>query len=165
MEKELETTVKELDRVKDQMIRLRADFDNAQKRFLREKAEHQEFATSDLLRQLLDIYDDFERALAVDPEKGGAPAFRTGVEMIARRMADFLKSNGVTEMNPVGEMFDPAQHEAVAHEATDKAPESTVLEQLRKGYVMNGKVLRHASVKVATTPLQNTEEKEEESNG
>ena len=140
---------KELEAVRHQMLRLQADFENAKKRWLKDQAEFQETANGDLLRQLLEIYDDFERALAARPAVNECETFLSGVEMIAKRMESFLRSYGVVPMEAVGTPFDPSRHEAVAHEATDSAPESTVLVELRKGYLMNGRVLRHAAVKVA----------------
>ncbi|MBI3333821.1 MAG: nucleotide exchange factor GrpE [Candidatus Omnitrophica bacterium] len=150
--KELEAKTKEMSDLRGQTLRLQADFDNAKKRWLKEQAEFQETANGELLRQLLEIHDDFERALAARPAPVGVQAadeFQRGVEMIAKRLAEFLKSYGVVPMEPKGKPFDPNQHEAVAHEATEAVPESTILEELRKGYWMNGRVLRHAVVKVA----------------
>ena len=147
--KELEAKTKELEALRGQMLRLQADFDNAKKRWLKEQAEFQELANRDLLMELLEIHDDFERALNSSPAVAENAVFRDGVEMIGKRFESFLKSYGVVSMETVGKIFDPAMHEAVAHEATDSAPESAILEELRKGYLMNGRVLRHAVVKVA----------------
>ncbi len=140
---------KELEAVRNQMLRIQADFENAQKRWLKAQAESQEVANEAILRQLLEIFDDFERALKADASGANGQTFRAGVEMIARRMEEFLKSYGVVPMDPVGNLFDPTQHEAIAHEATDSAPEATVLAELRKGYLMNGRGLRPSTVKVA----------------
>ncbi|MBI3317909.1 MAG: nucleotide exchange factor GrpE [Candidatus Omnitrophica bacterium] len=140
---------KELEKLQDQLLRLQADFENAKKRWLKSQAEFQEQANAELLRQLIEILDDFERALSAPADEEAAGTFRLGVEMIARRLEAFLKSYGVVPMEAVGKLFDPTRHEAVAHEATGAAPESTVLSELRKGYLMNDKVLRHAVVKVA----------------
>ena len=148
-DKELEARTKELEDLRAQLLRLQADFENFKKRTLKEQAEFQESANRDLLRELLEVYDDFERALKHAPPAVPDPVFRDGVEMIGKRFESFLKSYGVVPMESVGKIFDPTQHEAVAHEATDAVPESTVLEELRKGYLMNGRVLRHAVVKVA----------------
>ena len=146
---ELEAKTKELEGFREQTVRLQADFENAKKRWLKEQAEFQESANRDLLRELLEIRDDFERALNHAPSANEDSMFRGGVEMIGKRLEDFLKSYGVVPMDAAGQLFDPAKHEAVAHEATDAVPESTVLSELRKGYLMNGRVLRHAVVKVA----------------
>ncbi len=151
---------KELEALRNQMLRVQADYENAKKRWLKEQAEFQEMANGELLHQLLEIYDDFERALessivdrqsSIDKE-AESDTFRAGLEMIAKRIEELLKSYGVVPMEAQGKLFDPTQHEAVAHEAVDSVPESTVLEELRKGYLMNGRVLRPAAVKVAVKP-------------
>lgn len=146
----------ETERLKDQLLRLQADFENARKRWRKDLADIQERASADVLRELLEIHDDFQRALAA--KQTAANQFVAGVEMISRRLEDFLKSYGIAPIEAVGKPFDPMLHEAVAHEVTDTAPESTVLEELRRGYCMNGRVLRPAVVKVAKS-------KEESSNG
>ncbi len=143
----------EVEQLNHQLLRLQADFENARKRWGKERAEIQEISNLDILRQLLEIHDDFQRAMgaaAAGTEKDGN--FYKGVEMIARRLEAFLKSYGIAPIDAAGKPFDPMLHEAVAHEASDAVPESTVLEELRKGYWMNGKVLRHSVVKVSTTP-------------
>ncbi len=156
---ELEARTKESEDLRNQLLRLRADFDNAQRRWVKEQAQSQEQANRQILTELLEIHDDFERAMANCPstgsERAGEPAlsevegFRTGVEMIGKRLESFLKSYGVTPMEAEGKPFDPSEHEAVAHEESDQVPESTVLAELKRGYRMNGKVLRHAVVKVS----------------
>ncbi len=146
---ELEAKTKDQEALQVQLLRLQADFDNAKKRWLKEQAEFQEQANRDLLRELLEICDDFERALGSAPSANENSVFRGGVEMIGKRLEIFLKSYGVVPMETKERLFDPVLHEAVAHEQSDSAPESTILEELRKGYLMNGKVLRHAVVKVA----------------
>ena len=136
--------------LKDQLLRLQADFENARKRWRKEQAQVQERANADLLRELLDISDDFQRALSAkvsDPNQ-----LIAGVEMISRRLEEFLKSYGIAPIEAAGKPFDPLLHEAVAHEVDESVPEATVLEELRKGYQMNGKVLRTAVVKVASRP-------------
>ena len=150
--------------MKDQLLRIQADFENARKRWRKEQAEIQERANADLLRELLDIYDDFQRAVAAHQGEQ-ADTFLKGVEMIARRLEAFLKGYGITPIDAAGKPFDPSLHEAVAHEVNESVPEATVLEELRKGYQMNGKVLRTAVVKVASRPEQKPEQKEDLENG
>jgi molecular chaperone GrpE len=146
----------EVDLLKNQILRLQADFDNAKKRWLKQGAEFQEMANKDVLARLIDIYDDFERALSA--AKQDPSQFQAGVEMIAKRMGAFLKEYGVEPMNAKGKSFDPERHEAVAHEATESVEESTVLEELRKGYLLNGRVLRPSVVKVAVKPGESASE-------
>ena len=150
---------KELEATRNQLLRLQADFENARKRFLKAQAESQELANADLLRQLLEIYDDFQRALQAG---GQADLFRAGIEMIAKRMEIFLASYGVAPIQARGQLFDPERHEAVAHEVNEKVPESTVLEELRKGYMMNGRTLRTAVVKVAVKPEHSVSDSKKE---
>ena len=142
--------------MQDQLLRLQADFENARKRWRSEQAQIQERANADVLRELLEITDDFQRALSAktaDPNQ-----LIAGVEMIARRLEGFLKSYGIAPIEAEGKLFDPVLHEAVAHEVSESIPDGTVLSELRKGYTMNGRVLRTAVVKVAS---QCKEQKEE----
>ncbi len=139
--------------MRDQMLRLQADFENAKKRWVKEHAEIQENANADLVRQLLEVLDDLGRALSSGGEAPADPgSFRTGVGMIHRRLEELLESYGLTAIEAVGQPFDPMRHEAVAHEASDSVPESTVIAELRRGYVMNGRVLRPSVVKVSVRP-------------
>ena len=149
MEEEKEVAA-ETEKLKDQLLRLHADFENARKRWRKEQAEVQERATADLLRELLEIHDDFQRALSA--KRSDPNQLIAGVEMISRRLHDFLKSYGIQPLEAEGKLFDPALHEAVAHEATESVPEGTILSELRKGYTMNGRVLRTAVVKVSSQP-------------
>ena len=140
---------KELESAKAQVLRLQADFDNAKKRWLKEQAEFEEVANSSIMREFLEIFDDFDRALKTAAPSVGNQDVRAGLEMIYKRMESFLKSYGVIPMEAIGQLFDPRLHEAVAHEETEIVPESTVLSELRRGYLMNSRVLRPAVVKVA----------------
>ena len=154
----------EAESLKNQLLRLQADFENAKKRWLRREAELQEFANKDMLSQLLEIHDDFGRALSASNDADSG-VFLSGVEMIAKRMESFLKSYGVEPINAKGKLFNPEQHEAVAHEATEAVAESTVLEELRRGYLLNGRVLRPSVVKVAVKPEAPAPESNEKSEG
>ena len=145
-----QTASPELSQLQDQMLRLQADFENARKRWVRQQAEIQEAANAQLLRELLDVYDDFQRAISLGPAAQETNSVMTGVGMIAKRLEELFKSYGVQPMDAMGKPFDATLHEAVAHEATPLVAESTVLAELRKGYLMNGRVLRPAVVKVAT---------------
>lgn len=152
MGKALESKSKELETTRNQALLLQADFENAKKRWLKSQAEIQEQAQGNLLRKFLEIFDDFERALGSQGTAAESQLFRTGVEMIHKRIDAFLKSYGVLPLEATGKPFDPTQHEAVAHEPTDSVPESTVVAELKKGYLMNGRVLRPSVVKVAVKP-------------
>ena len=140
----------------DQLLRLRAEFENTRKRMLRDQQEHERRTSERLLAEFLGVLDDFERAFAAAEQDTDPTHLRTGIEMIYRRMKDFLKGHGVEPIESLGQRFDPAQHEAVEHVSTGDQPEDTVIGELRKGYVRHGRVLRPASVKVATRRPEQT---------
>ena len=150
---QLEVKEKGAAALRDQLLHLQADFENAKKRWLKAEAESQELAHGELLKQFLEIFDDFERASEAAPE-ADAQTLKEGIRMMSKRLEGFLKSYGVSRMEAQGKLFDPHLHEAVAHEERSDLLESTVLEELRKGYLMNGRVLRPAVVKVAVKPKE-----------
>jgi len=139
--------------------RLQADFENYKKRSQKERESLMEIATEILVLKLLPVVDNLERAinsakdLSVAP-KGEAETKKSnnlqeGMNLIYRQMNEFLEEAGVTKVSGKGEVFDPAFHEAVAQEETDKYPEGTILEELQKGYLLNSKLIRPARVKIA----------------
>jgi molecular chaperone GrpE len=134
--------------LQDRLLRTAAEFDNYRKRVERERREQNEFATADLLRDVLPIVDDLERALQV-PATGEAATYRQGVELIHRQLLDMLRKRGVTPIDSVGADFDPNFHQAVIHEATAEHREGEVMQELRRGYMLGERLLRPAMVKVA----------------
>jgi molecular chaperone GrpE len=141
----------EAGRLREALLRKAADFENLKRRSEREKTDYYRFALTEVLRDILGVVDNFERALAHAPASG-AEDFRAGVEMIARQLNELLRKYGVTEVPAVGEPFDPQYHEAVMREETDAAPHGTVLEVFQRGYVLNERLLRPAMVKVSAVP-------------
>ncbi|MEW6171834.1 MAG: nucleotide exchange factor GrpE [Bacillota bacterium] len=129
-----------------QLLRLRADFENMRKRVNKEREELLHFAGEALVAALLPVLDDFERALKSPGDK--IEDFLAGLEMIHRRLSETLTQEGLEVIPTVGDVFDPTRHEAVAFETTRKEPANTVLEEFRRGYTFRGKVLRPALVKV-----------------
>lgn len=136
---------------RERILRLRADFDNFRKRAERERAEIERFALADLLRDLLPVVDNLERALAVpEPSSGGEGSdLRRGVEMIARQFQELLKRNGLVPIPALGERFDPSVHEAVLREESDAVEHPMVAAELQRGYRLNDRLLRPSLVKVA----------------
>jgi len=131
----------------NRLIRMQADFDNYRKRVAREREELLSRASEQLICTLLPVLDNFERALSVsydDTEK-----LLAGMKMISRQFQDILKKEGLTPIPAVGEEFNPELHEAVLKVESEEFAENTVAEELRKGYILNGKVIRPAMVKVA----------------
>jgi molecular chaperone GrpE len=131
----------------DQLRRLAAEFDNYKKRMAREHEELRERAAERLLRDLLPVFDDLGRALAAF-ETAETEAIADGVALVHRALWTLLEREGVAELDPTGDMFDPHRHEALLSQPAD-APEGTVLEVIQKGFLLGDRVLRPARVVVA----------------
>lgn len=134
--------------LRDQYLRKLADTDNLRKRFEREKSEHRQYALSELLLELLDVLDNFERALESPGETGEGDTFRSGVELIHRMFQNVLLRKGVRPLESSGRTFDPAFHHAMTVEESDEVSEPEVAEVLQKGYMLHNRLLRPALVKV-----------------
>ena len=132
----------------DRILRLQADFDNYRRRTRQEQTELGAYVTQSLIRELLPVVDNFERALASRPAEDPT-GFGAGVDMIFRQLYAVLEKQGVSRVETVGTMFDPNRHEAILKAEDSDQPEGTVVEELQKGYAVSGKVLRPALVKVA----------------
>lgn len=133
----LATVVAERDGYLDALQRLKAEFANHRRRNLEQATAQREQAAAGLVEKLLPVLDSLTAAIAHDPAT---------ITPINDSLLDTLRGQGLAELNPVGEAFDPEQHEAVLHEAGDGGP--MVIEVLRVGYAWNGRVIRPAMVKV-----------------
>ncbi|MCK5375734.1 MAG: nucleotide exchange factor GrpE [Acidobacteria bacterium] len=150
IQEEVDHLKNELDHVRDIYLRKLAEFDNFRKRTEREREDFQQTAGEDLVKELLPVLDNFERAL--QQEKTDSGAFRDGIEMIARQFWDTLQRKGLEVVNPEGQPFDPELHEAVQRvEAADHAP-GTVVWVMLKGYTFGDRLIRPAMVGVAVEP-------------
>jgi molecular chaperone GrpE len=147
---ELERLQQETERLRELYLRKLADFDNYRKRQEREMGEFRRFANAELLRDCLPVLDNLERALASPGSDDGG--LRTGLELVLRQFKDVLGRHGLVGIDPLGEEFDPAVHEAVSRQETRDAAENTVVEVLQKGYLLGEKLLRPALVVVAAAP-------------
>jgi molecular chaperone GrpE len=139
---------RERDDYYDRWLRKTAEFDNYRKRIERERREQADQAIVNLMEELLLAVDDLDRAVTVDGEKSST-AYRKGVELIHAKLHDFLRKHGVTPIESLGADFDPNLHQAVLHESSPAHREGEVIGELRRGYLMNGRLLRPAMVKVA----------------
>jgi molecular chaperone GrpE len=132
---------------RDRYLRLLADFDNYRRRVEREHESAAQSGREQMIRSLLNVVDDFERALPyVDAEPS---PLAEGVNSIYRKLLGVLENEGVTAFNSVGEVFNPALHEAVGSTATSDYPAGVVTQELRRGYRQGEKVLRPAHVLVS----------------
>jgi molecular chaperone GrpE len=145
---ELTDLQRERDDYKDRWLRKGAEFDNYRKRIERERREQADQSVVDLLEDLLLVVDDFDRALTVDAGADGG-AYRKGVELIHGKLHDLLRKQGLKPIDAVGADFDPNVHQAVVHEESPEHREGEVIGELRKGYLLNDRLLRPAMVKVA----------------
>jgi molecular chaperone GrpE len=144
---ELADVLREREDFKDRWLRKSAEFDNYRKRVERERREQAGQEVVDLLQQLLLVVDDFDRALTVVGDEGGA--YRKGIELIHGKLHDLLRKQGVKAMDVLGADFDPNVHMAVMHEESPEHREGEVIGELQKGYMLNDRLLRPAMVKVA----------------
>jgi molecular chaperone GrpE len=133
----------------DRLRRAWAEFDNARRRAERDRSDFLQFAAMDLVRSLLPVLDDFERARKVETSD---KEYAKGVELIYQRFADALKKMGLEPIETEGKQFDPNHHEAVQRVQTDEAEDQAILGELQRGYNFKGKLLRPAWVKVAVRP-------------
>ena len=139
----------ERDQLRDRLLRTTAEFDNSRKRIERERREMADRAAESLLLDLLPLVDDLERALAAEASGEAAEAYRRGVELIHKQMLDLLARRAVKPMEALGADFDPHLHQAVASEPAEGHRDGEVIDVLRKGYLINDRLLRPAMVKVA----------------
>lgn len=128
-------------------MRLMADFQNYKRRTEAEKSNVYAYANEQIVLRLLEVIDNFERAL--DHKDTAEAAFAEGMEMIFRQLCDVLKNSNVEEIEALGKEFDPNFHNAVLMEDTEEYESNMVSAVLQKGYTLNGKVIRPAMVKVA----------------
>jgi molecular chaperone GrpE len=146
---ERDQTAKERADLHDQLLRLRAEFENFRKRAQRERREFTEFAAREAVRVIVPVLDDFERALKAESSD---KEYAKGMELIYQRLMDTLKKLGLEPIEAEGKKFDPAHHHAVEMEKTDSVEDHTVLYQHQRGYNFKGTLLRPAMVKVAVKP-------------
>ena len=135
---------KEMDELRDKYVRLYADFDNYKKRTAKERFETIQTASKDVIKELLPVVDDFERALkALD----GDSEAKGGMQLIYNKLVNNLAAKGLTAMETVGKDFDVDVHEAITEiPVTDPAQAGKVIDEVEKGYYLNGKLIRFAKV-------------------
>lgn len=175
LEESVENITKERDEFKDKYLRSLAEVDNFRKRVQKEKDEFRKYVLSDFLLNLLEVYDNFERALKVKtpPENhgtesnqntgGDAKSIISGVEMIYKQLSDLLKRNNLEEIDALGKHFDPNIHQALSKEEREGVREPVILEVYQKGFIYNGKLLRPTLAKVAM-PMEKPPEPPVETN-
>jgi molecular chaperone GrpE len=152
---ELTTLRRERQELYERLLRTTAEFDNYRKRTDRERRDLSEAAASDLIRELLPVVDDLERAIAARPHTSDAghadavTAHWQGVELILRQFLEVLRKRGVDTFEVLGHDFDPSWHEAIGSEPADGRRDGEIVAEIRRGYRIGQRLLRPALVKVA----------------
>ena len=153
LEREHSTLREEHETLRSQYMRIAADFDNFRKRQSRDQDDLKLQITCSTLSEILPVVDNFERARQqLNPESEEAQSLHRSYQGLYKQLVDVLKQLGVAPMRVVGQDFDPTLHEAVLREPSDEHGEDVVIEELQRGYHLQGRVLRHAMVKVSMGP-------------
>lgn len=133
----------------DKYLRLAAEFDNYKRLSQREQRDYARFANESLLKELLPIIDNLERAVRASKENQGRDGLIQGVELILKQFMETLAKFGVRPIPSVGKAFDPTRHQAVARVESNTVPAGSVVEELQRGYYLHDRILRAAMVTVA----------------
>ena len=158
LEQERRKLTQEHETLQSQYMRIAADFDNFRKRQSRDQDDLRQQLVCSTLSEILPVVDNFERARQqLNPEGEEAQALHRSYQGLYKQLVEVLKQQGVARMEVVGQDFDPTLHEAVLREESHDHHEDVVMEELQRGYHLNGKVLRHAMVKVSMGPGPSSE--------
>jgi len=149
---EIDDLRRQLQDNQDRLLRALAETENVRRRIERTADDRVKYANEGLLRDLLPVLDNFDRALSAARTDGGAATVVEGVELIQRELLRVLERAGLTRYSAVGQPFDPARHEAIARVVSGEAPPDTVVSETGPGYLLHGRVLRPALVAVAAAP-------------
>lgn len=152
VEGEVAELKRQLDEKQDRLLRTLAEMDNMRRRAQREKEDYTRYATEALLRDLVPVLDNLDRALAAGRASADARGVVEGVELIQRELLRVLERHGVTRYSALGQPFDPNRHEATARVVSTTHEPGTVVSEVAPGYLLHGRVLRPAQVAVAAAP-------------
>jgi molecular chaperone GrpE len=157
-EEALEAALSEVTRIKDQLLRTAADFDNFRKRSRREIEDAVRQGRESAVRELLPVFDNLERAILHAGQATDAKAVADGVGMVLRQFLEAIGRLGIRRIEAVGQAFDPMRHEAIQQIETDEHPAGTVVTEVQPGYTIGDKLLRAAMVIVAKPPRDPAQE-------
>lgn len=149
LRQQLETKEQEAKTSYERLLRQAAELENFKKRTIREREESIRYANEALIRDLLPVVDNLERAVAHAQGGGNGKPLVEGVEMVLKGLVDVLNKHGVTPIDAVGQPFDPVKHEAMAQVESEKHEPNTVIQEHHKGYLFHSRLLRPALVSVA----------------
>ena len=149
---EIENLRREVQDKQDRLLRALAETDNVRRRAQRDREDYVKYATESLLRDLVPVIDNLDRALTAARTAGSGGNVIEGVELIQREMLRVLERSGLARYSAVGQPFDPSRHEAIARVVSGEAAPDTVVHETAPGYLLHGRVLRPALVAVAAAP-------------
>ena len=155
LEEQIRLKDDELLKQKDTFLREKAELDNFKKRLVKEKEDFVQFANERLLKEVIQIEDNMERAMTAS--NATLESLQEGVEMIQKQFATFLKNQKVKPIEALGKPFDPNLHEVLNQQESEEHEENTVIQEYSKGYTLNGRILRSAKVVIAKTPVEKKE--------
>ena len=159
LQQQLKKKDEELAEQKGDFLREKADLENFRKRLIKDKADAVQFANQRLLKELLQINDNLDRAL--DASNTSLETFKEGVEMIQKQFATFLKNQKVEPIEALGKPFDPSLHEVMTQQESEEHDENTVIQEYSKGYTLNGRILHSAKVVIAKKPAKKEKKRKE----
>jgi len=133
----------------DKQLRSMAELENFRKRKEKERLEHIKYANESLIAEIIPIMNNFDLAFTAAEKNPATHNFAVGVEMILNQMKELLQSYGVSEINPLGQPFNPHLHEAIEHQETQETCDDVVVEVVKKGYMLHERVIQPAVVKTA----------------
>jgi molecular chaperone GrpE len=149
-EVEIQKLIEERDSLQDRLLRRQAEFENYRKRADRERNEYVQSASAELVRELLNVLDSFDLAIRNSSSEGSAGEdMLRGLDLVYKQFLDTLGRFGLKAIEAKGQTFDPNFHQAISTVPSDDVPENIVVEEFRRGYTLNGKLLRAAMVSVS----------------
>jgi len=155
LEEQIRLKDDELLKQKDTFLREKAELDNFKKRLVKEKEDFVQFANERLLKELIQIEDNMERAMTAS--NATLESLQEGVEMIQKQFTTFLKNQKVKPIEALGKPFDPNLHEVLNQQESEEHEENTVIQEYSKGYTLNGRILRSTKVVIAKKPAEKKE--------
>ena len=158
LEEQIRLKDEEILKQKDTFLREKAELENFKKRLTKEKEDFVQFANERLLKELLQIEDNLERAMAAP--NATLESLKEGVEMIQKQFKDFLKNQKVEAIEALGKPFDPNLHEVLNQQESEEHEENTVIEEYSKGFTLNGRILRSAKVVISKKPAEKNEDED-----
>jgi molecular chaperone GrpE len=152
LEAEIEDLRRQVEDRQDKLLRALAEAENVRRRAQRDREEHLKYANESLIRDLIPVLDNLDRALTAGRGTAGAATVVEGIELIQRELLRVLEKNGLTRYSAVGQPFDPTRHEAIARIVSVEQPPNTVVAETAPGYMLHGRLLRAALDAVAAAP-------------